>query len=123
MNRMIIAAFAVLAVASGAAPPAFAHAFLDHATPAVGSRVPTAPATAALWFTQDLEPAFSSVTVIDQTGQRVDLGSAQVPPGHADQLQVGLKALPPGIFTVRWHVVSVDTHTTEGSFTFTVGGG
>jgi methionine-rich copper-binding protein CopC len=23
---------------------------------------------------------------------------------------------------VRWHVLSVDTHKTEGSFTFTVGG-
>ena len=59
----------------------------------------------------------------DQAGQRVDLGNVQVPPGHSDELQVGLKALPPGTYKVSWHVVSVDTHPTEGSFTFQVGGG
>ena|SRR5579862_7326636 len=120
--RPIIAALAVLAMASGTVSRAGAHAFLDHASPAVGSVVPSAPPAATLWFTQELEPAFSSVTVTDQSGQQVDLGNARVPPGHADQLQIGLKAVPPGIFTVRWHVVSVDTHTTDGSFTFTVGG-
>src|SRR6516225_10213977 len=33
-----------------------------------------------LWFTQDLEPAFSNVTVTNEAGQRVDLGNAQIPP-------------------------------------------
>jgi copper resistance protein C len=105
---------------SGAA--AQAHAFLDHSSPAVGSSVPTAPAAVTIWFTQDLEPAFSTITVTSQAGQRVDLGSARVLPGHPDELQIGLKPLPPGTYTVRWQVVSVDTHRTQGDFTFTVGG-
>lgn len=99
-----------------------AHAFLDHANPAVGSSIPTAPGALTLWFTQDLEPAFSGVTVTNQAGQRVDLGNAQVPQGHPEELQVGLKALAPGTYAVSWHVVSVDTHPTEGTFTFQVGG-
>jgi len=111
------------ALTVGAAAPAPAHAFLDHASPAVGSAVPTAPAAVTIWFTQGLEPAFSSVTVTDATGQRVDLGNVQIPPGHAEQLQVGLKPLPPGTYRVNWHVVSVDTHPTQGSFTFQIGGG
>ena len=37
-------------------------------------------------------------------------------------MTVGLKALAPGSYKVRWHALSVDTHTTEGAFTFTVGG-
>ena len=37
-------------------------------------------------------------------------------------MRVGLKALSPGSYKVRWHALSVDTHTTEGSFTFHVGG-
>ena len=111
------------ALTVGAAAPAPAHAFLDHASPAVGSAVPTAPAAVTIWFTQGLEPAFSSVTVTDATGQRVDLGNVQIPPGHPDQLQVGLKPLPPGTYRVNWHVVSVDTHPTQGSFTFQIGGG
>ena len=120
MRRTISAA--LTAIALGAAP-AWAHAFLDHASPAVGSAVPAAPAAVTLWFTQDLEPAFSSVTVTDQAGQRVDLGNAQILQGHPDELQVGLKMLPPGTYKVSWHVLSIDTHPTEGAFTFQVGGG
>jgi methionine-rich copper-binding protein CopC len=29
-------------------------------------------------------------------------------------------ALKPGSYTVTWHVLSVDTHRTEGSYSFTV---
>jgi methionine-rich copper-binding protein CopC len=111
------------AVAIGAAPASQAHAFLDHASPAVGSSVATAPAAVTLWFTQDLEPAFSSVTVTNEAGQRVDLGKAQIPQGSPAGLQIGLMPLPPGTYLVSWHVVSVDTHPTEGTFTFEVGSG
>ncbi|MBV8937307.1 MAG: copper resistance protein CopC [Alphaproteobacteria bacterium] len=119
----IIMTLSVVAVALGAASAARAHAFLDHASPAVGSSVPTAPALVTLWFTQDLEPAFSDVTVTNQAGQRVDLGNARIAPGSPAKLQIGLKPLPPGTYLVSWHVVSVDTHPTEGTFTFEVGGG
>jgi len=119
----IMMALSVVAVALGAASAARAHAFLDHASPAVGSSVSTAPAAVTLWFTQDLEPAFSDVTVTNQAGQRVDLGNARIPSGSPAELQIGLKPLPPGTYLVSWHVVSVDTHPTEGTFTFEVGGG
>jgi copper resistance protein C len=33
---------------------------------------------------------------------------------------VDLPRLPPGTYTVVWHVTSVDTHKTEGRFDFTV---
>jgi methionine-rich copper-binding protein CopC len=122
MRRTIIAASAVILMANASIEPAQAHAFLDHASPAVGSSLPTAPATVAIWYTQDLEPAFSSLTVTNQAGQRVDLGNGQIAPGQPNELQVGLKPLPPGTYTVTWHVVSVDTHPTQGTFTFTVGG-
>ncbi len=116
--RVLAATATCLVLAAG---PAVAHAFLDHASPAVGSTVPAAPAAVMRWFSQDLEPAFSKVTVTSQAGQPVDLGNAQVPPGHPDQLQIGLKPLAPGTYTVNWHVISVDTHPTEGTFTFEVG--
>ncbi len=63
------------------------------------------------------------MTVTDKAGQRVDLDNAQVPPGQPAELQIGLKKLPRGTYTVRWRVVSVDTHNTEGHFTFDVRGG
>jgi methionine-rich copper-binding protein CopC len=122
MRRIITALFAAV-VLTGPAAEARAHAFLDHARPAVGSSVPISPPIVTLWFTQDLEPAFSSVQVMDDTGQRVDLGNGRIPQGSPAELQIGLKSLPPGTYTVIWHVVSVDTHPTEGTFTFEVGSG
>ncbi len=103
------------------APAARAHAFLDHASPAVGSTVQRAPVAISLWFTQELEPAFSTVSVVDQAGNRVDGGDVRVDGKDATVLHVSLKPLPPGRYKVIWHVVSVDTHTTEGNFTFRVG--
>jgi hypothetical protein len=123
MIRIVTAAVAAAMTVSLATAAAQAHAFLDHASPAVGGAIPAAPTAVTLWFTQDLEPTFSSVTVANAAGQRVDLGNVQVPPGQPAELQVGLRKLLPGIYTVSWHVISVDTHPTEGSFTFQVGGG
>jgi hypothetical protein len=95
-----------------------AHAFLDHAEPRVGSTVPTAPREVSLFFTQQLEPAFSGAQVYDSSGAQVDQGRAQV---AGSVMRVSVKALSPGTYRVRWKVLSVDTHTTEGSFTFRVG--
>ena len=121
--RGILVALAGAALEMGAVSSAQGHAFLDHASPAVGGSVTTAPAVVTLWFTQDLEPAFSSATVTNEAGQRVDLGNTRIPPGSPAELEIGLKPLPPGTYLVSWHVVSVDTHPTEGTFTFEVGRG
>ena len=116
MRILIVAMSALLTVMVGTA--AEAHAFLDHAEPRVGSTVPTAPRELSLSFTQKLEPAFSSVEVSDANGARVDLGKPSV---SASVMRIRLKPLSAGTYRVRWHVLSVDTHTTEGSFTFQVG--
>jgi copper resistance protein C len=116
--RMIIAVSSAL-LTLVAAEAAWAHAFLDHAEPRVGSSVPTAPRQLSLWFTQNLEPAFSTVEVQNSAGARVDQGRPRI--GPANVMHVGLKTLPPGTYKVLWHALSVDTHTTEGSFSFHVG--
>ncbi len=110
----------MVACAARAAAPAHAHAFLDHATPAVGSTVHGSPPRVELWFTQELEPAFSTVRVLDQGNHRQDSGDAKVEPGDATRLQVPLPQLAPGRYRVEWRVLSVDTHVTEGDFTFVV---
>jgi len=99
---------------------AHAHAMLDHANPSVGSTVTSAPRSLSLSFTQNLEPAFSTVQVQDAGGARVDQGKAQVDRANRSVLHIGLKPLRPGIYKVHWRVLSVDTHTTEGSFSFQV---
>ena len=116
MRILTFSAASLLAIV--ASTVAFAHAFLDHAEPRVGSTVPTAPRELVLVYSQNLEPAFSSVEVSDTKGARVDLGKPKI---NASTMQVGLKPLPPGTYKVRWRVLSVDTHTSQGSFTFHVG--
>ena len=97
---------------------AVAHAFLDHAEPRVGNKVATPPHEVTLWFTQKLEPAFSSMTVTNAAGQRVDTGKARV---SGNQMSVSLRPGGTGTYHVTWRVLSVDTHTTDGSFSFQVG--
>ena len=97
---------------------ASAHAFLDHAEPRVGNTVATAPRDVTLWFTQKLEPAFSSIAVTNSAGQRVDTGKARV---SGNQMSVSLRSGGAGTYRVNWHVLSVDTHRTDGNFTFRVG--
>jgi copper resistance protein C len=109
-----------LFLAMAGADAAQAHAFLDHASPAVDSTVATAPSELALSFTQDLEAAFSTVEVTGPDGARVDQGKAQI---SGNTMRVGIKGAGPGTYHVHWHALSVDTHTTQGSFTFKVGGG
>lgn len=109
-----------LAVLLWGAAGAGAHAFLDRADPRVGSTVRTPPALVRLWFTESLEPAFSSVQVVNEAGQRVDRRDGQVDLSHPSLLRISLPSLPPGTYKVIWRVLSVDSHVTEGDFTFRV---
>jgi methionine-rich copper-binding protein CopC len=97
---------------------ASAHAFLDHAEPRVGNTVASPPHEVTLTFTQKLEPAFSTISVTNAAGQRVDSGKARV---SGSQMSISLKPGGTGTYHVNWRVLSVDTHTTDGNFTFQVG--
>ena len=99
---------------------AWAHAFLDHADPKVGSTITNSPTAIKIWFTQELEPVFSSVQVKDAQGEEVDKKDVHLDDKDKTLLIVSLPKLPDGTYSVTWHVVSVDTHRTQGSFKFTV---
>lgn len=102
------------------AAPAFAHGKLERSTPRAGSVVKASPAEVRLWFTEKLEPAFSRVEVRNGAGERVEAGPVEVDAGKRSIVSVKLKPLAPGSYTVDWHVVSVDTHSTSGRFSFEV---
>ena len=71
-------------------------------------------------YSEKLEAAFSKLQVFNEAGQEVDNRNQRLDPGNAALLIVSLPPLRPGIYKVVWHVVSVDTHTTQGSFKFEV---
>jgi copper resistance protein C len=102
-----------------AAPPLGAHAFLEHAKPAVGSTVEAPPPALELHFTEGVEPAFSTIEVVDlDRHATVRAGAVEHP--DPSTLSVSLPRLSPGDYEVRWKVVSIDTHETEGTFRFHV---
>jgi methionine-rich copper-binding protein CopC len=96
-----------------------AHAFLDRASPAVGSTVHTPPSEVRIQYTEDLEPAYSTAHVEDAGGATVST-AAHVNANEKSVLIVPLGPLKPGRYKVIWKVLSVDTHVTNGTFTFTV---
>lgn len=117
--RLITAGLACLMGVPGLAPSAFAHAFLERATPAVGAEVSAAPKDLAITYTEPVEPAFCHIAVTNGSGAPVTSGTPAARDGGRT-LVVPLQSLPPGTYQVEWHVVSVDTHKTEGHFSFTV---
>jgi hypothetical protein len=60
------------------------------------------------------------VQVLDGNGKRVDKGDPQLDHTDATQLVVSLPQLAPGTYRVTWRVLSIDTHVTDGDFTFDV---
>lgn len=114
-SRMIIAALACLAFGT----PAFAHAFLDRAVPGVGTTVGTAPPELSLTFTENIVPAFSGVAVTNANGAPITTGRASFGPANTMHVRLS-RPIGTGTYIVSWHVVSVDTHRTHGTYKFTI---
>lgn len=106
-----------LALLSGAAS-ASAHAYLDHASPLVGSTVTSAPREVRMWFSQPLEPRFTAAQLHSGAGAVVATGGVDT--ADPKQIVIHVPALPPGKYKVLWKVLSVDSHHTEGSFGFEI---
>jgi copper resistance protein C len=120
IRQGLLIVLALTAVLGAGPRVALAHAFPERAEPRVGSVVQGSPDTVRIWFDGELEPAFSQVTVMDGSGQRVDRGDARVDPNGRRLLQVSVPTLPPGTYSVHWAVLSIDGHRTAGDFRFTV---
>ena len=99
---------------------ASAHAYLVKSVPAGRATLFSSPGKVQLWFNERLEPKYSSASVYDPDGKRVDVDNAQVSADDPKQLSVALKQLQPGRHTVKFRVLSVDGHVVEQSFPFTI---
>jgi methionine-rich copper-binding protein CopC len=119
MNERRILKFSVLLFLSFPAL-AFAHAYLVKSVPAGRATLFSSPAKIQLWFNERLEPRYSSASVFDPEGKRVDLDNAQVSPDDPKQLAISVKQLQSGRYTVKFRVLSVDGHVVEQSFLFTI---
>ena len=102
-----------------AATDAQAHAFLVKSDPKVGAVV-AKPAVLRLEFSEAIELGFSGVDVVNAAGGAIALNGVRFADDGHKVLLANLPMLGPGVYRVKWHVVSVDTHRTEGDFNFAV---
>jgi methionine-rich copper-binding protein CopC len=112
----------IVAIALSLIPTAaLAHALLQKADPPVGGAVNTSPTEIRIDFSEGVEPAFSGIILTTGDNRVVPVGKTGVDPENPAVMivKIGSK-LAPGTYKVDWHAVAVDTHRTEGSFTFTV---
>jgi copper resistance protein C len=116
-----VVTIALLALALALPGSVRAHSGLARSSPPAGSTVSPAPKEVVLSFSEKLEPNFSTIEVRDAKGAPMHAGKSSVDAAQRTQMRVALKALPPGTYKVIWRVLSVDTHRSQGTFTFRVG--
>jgi copper resistance protein C len=119
MQKLIIVFVVVVLSLMSPAARVQAHAFLVRAEPRVGSKVNKAPAEVCVWFSETVQPSASSIRVFDARGKQVDKKDTHSDRTNRAVLCVSLiPALTPGTYNVIWRVTSLDTHVTNGRFTF-----
>jgi len=117
MFKRTLIAFAAFILAT---VPAFAHAVPKAMTPAPDSTV-SAPTEISMTFSEELEPKFSVIKLVDSMGMTVSKDSAVLDPKDAKHLTLALpKGLPAGLYTVQWTSSATDGHKLSRSYNFTI---
>ncbi|MEV4349653.1 copper resistance CopC family protein [Actinoplanes sp. NPDC049596] len=98
--------------------PAWAHTQLVATTPAKDAVLTTAPKAITLEFSQRLNPDFTTIALSDAARQRVAASAPAI--DRVKGTVVPQQPLGNGAYTVAYRVVSVDGHTVQGSYVFTV---
>jgi methionine-rich copper-binding protein CopC len=123
MNRRALALLSVilLVLVVGVAAVASAHSFPEQEIPPAGATLSEPPAQVTIKYDAPIEKLFASLEVLNSAGQNVAMGQPEVSP-DGWKLSVPVNKLQPGEYTVQWRVVCIDTHHTQGSYSFTVEG-
>ena len=119
ISRAATAAALIALTMTSAPQAADAHALLQSASPSVGGSVAGSPSAIRLEFSEGVEVRYSQVSV---TGPGGAVPVSRPANGGAKStlvVKVG-QPLKAGRYKVHWSVVSVDTHRTQGSFSFEV---
>ncbi|WP_134698818.1 CopD family protein [Ammoniphilus sp. YIM 78166] len=98
---------------------ALAHAYPSKSIPAQESKLQQSPPEIRVQFSEKIDTNLSHMTLRDAKGNVIPTEKLS-----EDGLWLILKNPPlePGVYTVHWQTLSLDTHTTEGRFRFSVGG-
>jgi len=100
-----------------------AHAYIVATQPAMNGSYATLGGSIAVSFDEPITILNSDALVVDDdSGRRVDRHDAHIDPEDATRLIVEVpRQLAPGFYTVRWRVISADTHVVHGDYQIGVG--
>jgi len=114
VKRLLVAALVALALPASAS----AHATLKTTSPTYRERLDTPPTRVTLRFDQQVTVMPRSIQVLTAKGRLVSLR----PQAGSDrrELEVPVRRLRRGAYTVRWQALSADGHVVSGVFTFGV---
>jgi copper transport protein len=114
VRRLLAVALAALAFPAVAS----AHATMEKATPKFAQRLEQSPTAVRLQFDQSVEALSNAIRVFDSKGRLLS-GPVR---SSADRrtIDAPVERLPRGGYTVRWRVVSADSHVISGVYTFGV---
>jgi methionine-rich copper-binding protein CopC len=116
-TKLFLASAGMAIAASGA----LSHPLLKSADPKPNAAIAASPTHIRIGFSEGLVEVFSGIEVDNEKGHALSTGSAAVDPTDSTQLIVPLTVkLPPGKYTVKWHVVGDDTHRVAGHYSFQV---
>jgi copper transport protein len=119
IKRSFAAACCVVLWTACIATTAHAHATLLQTEPASGVQLDKAPDAVRLYFNERVETIFNSIHVFDGNGRHVEVGDPHAI-GGGDALEIIVRGLKKGPYTVRWRVNSLDGHQVDGHFGFGV---
>jgi methionine-rich copper-binding protein CopC len=120
--KAVAMVFSVLVLTFAVPVAVRAHSFPEVETPAAGQTLSTTPSEVTIKYDAPIEKLFAQLAVIGPDGSDVAEGKPMVG-SDGYTLAVKVPKLKPGDYLVKWGVVCIDTHHTQGSYTFTVAGG
>ena len=118
VKRLQVTVCYLLGVALAFPALASAHATLTQTKPSFTQRLASSPRVVMLRFDQSVDALPNAITVFTAKGRIV---SGKSKPGTDRRIvTVPVQHLARGAYTVRWRVVSADSHVVAGVFTFGV---
>jgi copper resistance protein C len=117
----------VAGVLPPSAVPAAAHAIVLESVPAPGAILARPPERVSLRFNSKVEKRLARVTLAKSDGAprlvpiASDASDGSGSDQEPDRIVIPLPPLPPGLYVIRYRILSADGHVTEGALRFTVG--
>lgn len=98
----------------------YAHAIMVKSQPEVDSTLTESPKQIDVWFNDKVGSEYKALAVINSAGKRMDNKDVAQETFDHSHLYITVPDLPPDTYTVRYRVVSIDTHIVTGKFKFTI---